>query len=195
MTCCHCSLLPAGQGHDRQGRHRQPSDNRRPAAPRESVVSCRMAHLPIAIWPRYVTERGGGALIMVLSNVERQRRNRARVKDGKTPVRYRRPSDNRRPAVPRESVVSCRMDHLPIAIRPRYVTERSGGALIMVLSNVERQRRSRARVKDGKTPVRYRRPSDNRRPAVPRESVVSCRMAHLPIAIRPRYVTGRSGGA
>ena len=31
---------------------------------------------------------------MVLSNVERQRRYRARVKDGKTPVRYRRPKDN-----------------------------------------------------------------------------------------------------
>ena len=32
---------------------------------------------------------------MALSNAERQRRYRARVKDGKTPVRYRRPKDNR----------------------------------------------------------------------------------------------------
>ena len=34
-------------------------------------------------------------MIMALSNAERQRRYRARLNDGKTPVRHRRPKDSR----------------------------------------------------------------------------------------------------
>ena len=60
---------------------------------------------------------------MALSNAERQRRYRARVKDAKTPVRYRRPKDNRSRARRwRDAVVTLlelqdhyreRLDNLP----------------------------------------------------------------------------------